>query len=143
VKRGIKIETLTIDPAKPPVFDINIQPGPVVQIYGTAEPVSEVVVGNKKRFRLLPVICFDVDHDEPAIDRRFVLLPVGADGGWIEDAAATYCGIFINPLNKLPLALYEVPWTEVTPSVTDSSVVDEVTPDAALDILQRAQENTP
>lgn len=141
MKRGIFVQELKLDPSKPPVFDIDVQAGRLVQIYGSAEPVSELEVAGKQRMRLVPVFCFDVDFDEPTVTRRFVLMPVipgeavGIEGD--DGRLAEFVGMFINPLNKLPLAVYELPWSAET-SIADSS--EEVTPDSMLETLTRARE---
>lgn len=107
MKRGPFQIKLAVDPKAPLVFDIETHPGELVTAWGHVEKGS--VIAKEQTAKLVPVLVFDVDYDMPKIMKRVVLVPYS---GWLGEADAMRIGFFMNPLDRSPCLIYEVPYVE-------------------------------
>lgn len=123
-RRGIEVISLNIDEGKPLVFDVPLPPGDLVFAYCATEKGR--VIAQRQPIRIVPRLCFDVEVDAPKSTRRFVLVPAGVRkevegtgerewaGGWIGEPNARLRQVIVNPIDGMPLGIYEVPWEPAT-----------------------------
>lgn len=107
MKKALEKINLDIDPNHPPIFVIDMQPGPVVHAFSIVQQPK--VKSRMARPKIMPILTFEIDPDAPKVKRVMVLIPCG---GWIGEDGAELRFVFVNPLDGVPIGIYEVPYRD-------------------------------
>ena len=123
---GLALEVVTLDIANPgpPVFDIEVtMPAIVRHVYVVvAQPQQSKVVSRQQKpaqGKLCPRIVYEVVPGSAKKKMRIALIMAGDSLPLDVADQVSFIGCFVHPGNALPVAVYELPFSELADAIVD------------------------